>query len=148
MASTATRQAKRTPGRRARRAASGNFGMLILLIAEYVLGIAYNLYGTAPTESSKIGAFSNPLIALHATVGTLLILVAIYLAVAAARARILPALAVSVIGLLSLLAAWACGSAFSQTGANGYSMAMAVLTAVALLCYLINMRILGRHADD
>lgn len=34
--------------------------------------------------------------------------------------------------MVSIFAAWASGSAFTQDGASGYSMAMAVLTAVAL----------------
>jgi 2-methylisocitrate lyase-like PEP mutase family enzyme len=111
------------------------------------LGIACNLYGTAPTQTKKIGAFANPLIAVHAVVGTLLIIGAIYLTAVAARARIASVIALSVIGLLSLLAAWAAGSAFSQTAANGYSMAMGVMTAVALLCYSVNVRILAGHKD-
>jgi hypothetical protein len=148
MAATATRPARGAPGSLARRTGSGSFHMLILLIIQYVLGIAYNLYGTAPTASKKLALFSSPLLAAHVVVGTLLILVAVYLVVLAIRARVPVGIAMSVVGLLALLGAWGSGSAFAQKGADGYSMAMAVLTAVALLCYLVNLRVLGRHPAE
>jgi hypothetical protein len=147
VASAATREVADVPARRAGRVASGSFGLVLLLVIQYVLGIAYNLYGTAPTASKKITAFSSPLLAAHVVVGTALVLAAIYLVVAAARARIGPALVLSVIGLLSILAAWASGSAFAQNGDSGLSMTMAVMTAVALLCYAVNVRMLGRRRD-
>ncbi|HEX9541281.1 MAG TPA: hypothetical protein VGA04_24205 [Streptosporangiaceae bacterium] len=147
MAPAATREAGRVPGRQARRFSSASFGLVILLIIQYVLGIAYTLYGTMPTAGKQVGLFSSPLLAVHVIVGTLLVLAAIYLVIAAVRARIRLAVIMSVIGLLSILAAWVTGSAFAQKGASGFSMAMGVMTAVALLCYMVNVRVLGRHGD-
>jgi hypothetical protein len=66
--------------------------------------------------------------------------IAIYLVVASIRASKRIAAVASTIGLASLIAAWISGSAFTQKGADGYSMAMAVLTAVALLCYTVNVK--------
>jgi hypothetical protein len=40
-------------------------------------------------------------------------------------------------------AAWITGSAFTQKGTDGFSMAMGVLTAVALLCYMTLAKISG-----
>ncbi|MDQ2812443.1 MAG: hypothetical protein M3Z75_11385 [Actinomycetota bacterium] len=54
MASAATQEARRAP-RSARRIISVSFGLVILLIIQYVLGIGYNLYGTMPTVSRKVG---------------------------------------------------------------------------------------------
>jgi EamA domain-containing membrane protein RarD len=128
---------------REQRIFAASFGLVVLLVAQYVLGLAYNLYGTAPTAARKLKPFSSPLLAAHVVLGTLLIVVAIYLVAAAVRARTrIPATA-SIIGLAALIAAWIAGSAFAQNGANGYSMAMGVLTAVALLCYTAIVTVLG-----
>lgn len=129
--------------RREGRISAASFGLVILLLAQYVLGIAYNLYGTAPTATKTIKSFSSPLLAAHVLLGTLLIVVAIYLVVASVRARTRITAITSIIGLVSLIAAWISGSAFTQKGASGYSMAMGVLTAVALTCYVINVYGLG-----
>jgi hypothetical protein len=42
-----------------------SFGAVTMLIIEFVLGMIYNLYGTAPTASKSIGLFSSPVLALH-----------------------------------------------------------------------------------
>jgi hypothetical protein len=131
------------PDRQARRITGASFGLTILILIQYVLGIAYNLYGTAPTAAKKVTFFSSGLLAAHAIVGTLLILFAIYMVVSSVRAGARLAVITSAIGLLSLIAAWASGSAFTQNGDSGFSMAMGVLTAVALLCYLVNVRVFG-----
>jgi hypothetical protein len=136
------------PDRPARRIAITSFGLMILLLIQYVLGIAYNLYGTAPTAAKKITAFSSPLLAAHVIVGTLLVLAAVYAVVSSIRARARLAILTSAIGLLSLIAAWASGSAFAQNGNSRFSMAMGVLTAVALLCYLVNVRAFGAHGSQ
>jgi hypothetical protein len=144
----ATHETTRVPSRRAGRIPGASFGLLILLIIQYLLGIGYNLYGTAPTASKKIDAFSSPLLALHAILGTVLILAAIYLVVGAVRARIQLAVFTSLIGLLSLIAAWVSGSVFAQKGASGYSMAMGVMTAVALLCYAVKVRVFSGRGSE
>ena len=48
------------------------------------------------------------------------------------------------IGLLVILGAFGAGSSFTQDGSNGASLGMAVLTAVAMLCYAANLVILGK----
>jgi hypothetical protein len=134
-ASTAVRDPAPAAVRRARRISTASFGLVILLLAQYVLGLAYNLYGTAPTATKKIKVFSSALLGAHVVVGTLLVVIAIYLVVVSVRARVRLTTVASIVGLASLIGAWASGSAFTQNGADGYSMAMGVLTAVALLCY-------------
>ncbi len=121
------------------RIAGASFRMMILLLIQYVLGVAYNLYGTAPTATKKVEPFSSPLIAVHVIVGTLLIVGAIYVLVISVRAKARLAVTMSSAGLLALLAAWGTGSAFTQTGDSGFSMAMAATTALALLGYLVNV---------
>ena len=140
MASVPARERDASLGSRAQRIRAASLG---LVIAQYVLGISYNLYGTAPTASKKVDAFSSPLLAAHVIVGILLVPAAIYLVVAAVRGRLRLAVITSVTGLLSPLAAWVARSAFTQKGAAGYSMAMGALTAAALLCYVVNVCAFG-----
>src|SRR6266702_4593371 len=54
-----------------------SLGGVIMLIIEFILGIAYNLYGTAPTASKSVGLFSSPLLALHVIVAILLVIAAV-----------------------------------------------------------------------
>ena len=44
-------------GSRAQRIRAASLGLVILVIAQYVLGISFSLYGTAPTASKKVDAF-------------------------------------------------------------------------------------------
>ena len=139
-ASDTHRSTEPVPEGRTRRAAAASFRLVILLLIQYVLGVADNLYGTAPTAAKKLTFFSGPLIAAHVIVGTLLIVAASYVLVASIRAGARLAVVASAIGLLALLVAWATGSAFAQDGTSGFSMAMGTATAVALLCYVVNVR--------
>lgn len=141
MASTKVRDASFAPQRQARRVSLASSALVLLLLAQYVLGIAYNLYGTPPTATKKLRLFSSPLLAAHVVVGTLLIVLAIYLVVAAIRARVRGAVVAAGIGLASLIGAWVTGSAFTEKASSGYSMAMGVLTAVALICYLVMVKV-------
>src|ERR1700693_4812958 len=109
------------PAGQSGRIASGSFRMMILLLIQYVLGAAYNLYGTAPTAAKKVEPFSSPLIAAHVIVGTLLIVGGVYVLVISVRAKARLAVTTSSAGLLSLLAAWGTGSAFTQAGDSGFS---------------------------
>jgi heme A synthase len=121
-----------------------SFGALTMLVLQFVLGTAYSLYGTAPTSSKSVGMFSSPLIAVHVILGILLVIAAIMLVVRAVQARHRPSIATTSAGLLVILGAFGAGSSFAQDGSDGASLAMALLTAVAMLCYAANLVILGR----
>ena len=51
-----------------------SLGTVIMLIVQFILGVIYNLYGTAPTSTKSIGLFSSPDLALHVILGILLFL--------------------------------------------------------------------------
>jgi heme A synthase len=121
-----------------------SFGALTMLVLQFVLGTAYNLYGTAPTASKSIGMFSSPLLAIHVVLGILIILAAVMLVVRAVQARISPITATSVIGLLAAGGAFGAGSAFTNSGDNGASFGMALAAAIAMACYAVNLVILGK----
>jgi hypothetical protein len=121
-----------------------SFGALTMLVLQFVLGTAYNLYGTAPTASKSIGMFSSPLLAVHVVLGILIILAAAGALFRAVRAKLSPVIATSVIGLLAVLGAFGAGSAFTHNGNNGASFGMALATAIAMACYAVNLVILGK----
>ena len=128
----------------ANRIRMASFGALTMLFIQFVLGAAYSLYGTAPTSSKSVGMFSSPLLAIHVILGILLVIAAVMLVVRAVQARHRPTIVTNVIGLLVILGAFGAGSSFAKDGSNGASLGMAVLTAVAMLCYAVNLVILGK----
>jgi hypothetical protein len=128
----------------ANRIRMASFGALTMLVIQFVLGTAYSLYGTAPTSSKSVGMFSSPLLAIHVIMGILIIIAAIMLVVRAVQARHTPTIATTVVGLLVILGAFGAGTSFTRDGSNGASLGMAVLTAVAMLCYAANLVILGK----
>jgi hypothetical protein len=130
----------------AERLRMASFGALTMLILQFVLGTAYNLYGTAPASGKSIGMFSSPLLAIHVVLG--IIVAAAFLVFRAVQAKIgPPVLAASVVALVAVLGAAGAGSAFTSNGANGASLGMALATAVAMLCYAANLVILGKQRE-
>jgi hypothetical protein len=121
-----------------------SFGALTMLVLQFILGTAYNLYGTAPTAKKSIGMFSSPLLAIHVVVGILVVVAAAVLVFRAVQAKVSPVTATSVVGLLAVLGAFGAGSAFTNNGATGASFGMALATAVAMLCYAANLVMLSR----
>jgi hypothetical protein len=76
--------------------------------------------------------------------GILIIIAAVMLVVRAVQARHRPTIATTVVGLLVIIGAFGAGSSFANDGGNGASLGMALLTAVAMLCYAANLVILGQ----
>jgi heme A synthase len=139
---TESQTAQRTAAQ-AGRLRMASFGVLTMLILQFVLGTAYNLYGTAPTAFKSIGMFSSPLLAIHVILGILLIVAAAVLVFRAVQFKVPAVIAASVVGLVAVLGAAAAGSAFTSDGADGASFGMAIGTAIAMLCYAVNLVILG-----
>jgi hypothetical protein len=136
-ATAGRRAAGSDPGVRLARLRRSNFGLLIMLIVQFVLGMIYNLYGTAPTSTKSIGLFSSPDLALHVVLGILLFLAAVGQLVQAIRARHSLSLWLSAVGLLSIIGAGFAGLGFTGSGANGASLGMSLAFAVALACYVV-----------
>jgi hypothetical protein len=113
-----------------------SLSVVAMLIVEFVLGMIYNLYGTAPTSTKSIGLFSSPDLALHVVLGILLFLAAVGQLVQAIRARHALSLWLSAVGLLSIVGAGSAGLGFTGSGAAGASLGMSLAFAVALACYV------------
>ena len=134
------------PGRHTRRQVRAglrrlSLAALIMLVAQYGLGIVLNLYVAVPAADAHAGIFTEiataPLaLTVHALLGLALIGTAILLVIKAVGAgdRLLAVLATA--GLTAIGSAFGAGEIFVKNGQPGASLAMAILTSVALLCYV------------
>jgi hypothetical protein len=117
---------------------------LVMLVVQYGLGIILNLYVAVPASDAHAGLMqeiaSGPLmLTLHALLGLGLVGAAFVLLVRAVRLedRVIAVLAAA--GLTAIGGAFASGEIFVHSGQNAASLAMALLTGVALLCYIATL---------
>jgi hypothetical protein len=162
MAVTGTVPQRRTAAMSARQLAAlrGNtFGILAMLIVQFAIGIVVNLYATIPARdkgSGIVGAIGRALtngpgsLATHAGLGLLIVLAAVALVVRSIVTRHTASIVLSVIGLAAIASAALNGARFvADGGPANASLAMALSTAVAMLCYAIGLLILGfRTSSD
>jgi hypothetical protein len=127
----------RTPANRLARLRISSLGAVIMLIIEFILGIVYNLYGTAPTADKSIGLFSSPVLALHVILAILLVIAAVGQLIRAIGTRHRLAIWMSAVGLLGILGAGFAGLGFTSKGAAGASLGMSLAFAVSLACYVV-----------
>jgi hypothetical protein len=125
----------------------GSLAVLALVVVEYAIGVYVNLYVTVPKADhggSLGGAISNgpATLSLHAVIGLLLGLGALGVMIQSVMARRWGVVASSAAGLVALVLASVAGTGFTSTGDNSASMAMSVLTGIALLCYAANLYVL------
>ncbi len=114
-----------------------SLGAVAMLLIEFILGIAYNLYGTAPTAKKSVGLFSSPLLALHVIVAILLVIAAVGQLVRAVGTRHRLTTWMSAVGLAGILAAAFAGIGFAGNGAAGASLGMALAFVVSLAAYVV-----------
>jgi hypothetical protein len=126
-----------------------------MLIVEYALGVAVNIYVTVPKSYQGNGlgkAFGDALtkgpttLIVHAVVGLLVVIAAVTLLVRAIVARHRFVIATAGIALLAVIGAANSGASFVDTGKDSASLTMALLTALALICGVSNLYLLGRAA--
>ena len=134
------------PGRHTRR--PGRAGLrrmsvaaLIMLVVQYGLGVFLNLYVSIPASDAHAGYFQEiataPLaLTVHALLGLGLIGTAILLVARAVGMRDRRLAVLATAGLTAIGGAFGAGEIFVKNGQSSASLAMAVLTGVALLCYI------------
>ena len=136
-------QARRLSGLR-----RASLGALVMLVVQFGLGISVNLYTSLPAKGSAGDAFSNgPVLALHVVVGLLLLVAAIGLLVRAIIARHGPVIAAAAVGVVAIATAATQGFSFVRDGTNAASLAMALATGVAMLCYAITLYLVRTPAQ-
>jgi len=134
---TATPAAGPTQASRLVRLRMSSLGLVTMLIIEFILGIIYNLYGTAPTAAKSVGMFSSPVLALHVILGILLLIAGIGQLIRAVGTRHRLAVIMSAVGLLGVLGAFFAGLGFIGNGAAGASLGMSLAFAVALAASVV-----------
>jgi hypothetical protein len=132
----------RTAGLRALR---GNcMGAAVLLVIQFGLGTAVNLYVTLPKHKSFWSTvFNQGAVAVHAIVALLLLAASVSALVRSIRSRGRLLVVFTAVGLVAILVAAASGVAFLRNGSAGSSLSMALAAAVALFCYLAAIFSLG-----
>jgi len=163
MATSDTAQRRRAAGITDRQLAAlrGNtFGILAMLIVQFAIGSVVNLYATIPAKDKGSGIFgaigkaltNGPAsLATHAGVALLIVLAAIALVVRSIVTGHIASIVLSVIGLAAIVGAAFNGARFvADGGPANASLAMALSTAVAMLCYAISLLLLGfsRSSSD
>jgi hypothetical protein len=156
MAMSDTAQRRRAAGITDRQLAAlrGNtFGILAMLIVQFAIGIVVNLYATIPAKDKGSGIFgaigkalTNPpaSLASHAGLALLIVLAAIALVVRSIVTRHTASIVLSAIGLAAIAGAAFNGARFvADGGPANASLAMALSTAVAMLCYALGLLLLG-----
>jgi hypothetical protein len=134
---TSTRAAGHDQASRLVRLRLSSLGAVVMLIIQFVLGIIYNLYGTAPTSAKSVGLFSSPDLALHVILGILLVIAAVGQLIRAITVRHRLSIWMSAVGLVAIVAAGFAGLGFAGNGAAGASLGMSLAFAVALACYVV-----------
>jgi hypothetical protein len=151
-----TREAPSPAARRANGLRASAFGAVIMLLAEYCLGAWVNLYTQLPASDHGAGLLSafgravadGPVtLALHALLGTLLLITAIGIILHAARARNTASTVIAVIAFLAVAGAWASGARFVGSQSSSASFGMAAATAIAVLGYVTILFVPARRAE-
>jgi hypothetical protein len=132
------------------RALRGNcMGAAVLLVIQFGLGTAVNLYVTLPPHKSFWSTvFSQGMLAVHAIVALLLVGASVSALIRSVRAGRRLVMALTSAGLLAIIVAAASGVAFVRDESNGASLSMALAAAVALFCYLAAIFALGAGPAD
>ena len=152
MAPAVTTASSRPSARDLARLRGQSFGLLVMLIVQFTIGIVVNLYVTVPAadKGGLFGALGKALsngpaaLASHAGLGLLIVLAAIAMIVRAILIGHPPTIVLSVLGLLSILGAAANGVRFvADGGPDNASLAMALAAAGAMLWYAISLFVLG-----
>jgi hypothetical protein len=140
---TATQPAPARQSRQISALRGASLGALVMLIVQFGLGTAVNLYVKLPATGKASQAFSHgPVLVLHVVLGLLLVVTAVTLLVRAIIARHGPVIAAAAVGLVAIAAAATQGFSFVSKGTNAASLAMAIATGVAMLCYATALAVL------
>jgi len=123
-----------------------SLGMTMALLVQFALGMVVNLYVTVPARDQGGGTLTAigralsggpAALAIHAGLGLLILLGTITLVVRSVLSRRRPLIWLSAVTLLAILGAVGSGASFVNSGNDGASLGMALLTAVALACLAV-----------
>jgi hypothetical protein len=141
---------------RTERLRTNSFAGIVALLFEFGLGVGVNLYVKLPRADSGKSLFpafgkavsgSPTVLALHAVLGTLLLINGITTIMRALRIRARVLLGFASVAFVAIVAAWLSGARFVGHASNGASLTMAIATGIALLCYASILFVAGRSVS-
>jgi hypothetical protein len=149
----ATTDSSTSPGRvrltasRVRALRRAGLAAFVMLVIQFGLGSYVNLYVRVPgaDHGGKLGTIlqNGPTsLTVHVVLGLLLILSGVGLLVQAFLARLAAIIGIAAAGLVAMIGAAFSGASFAAQGHDSSSLAMALLTGVALLCYGVGLSLL------
>ena len=124
--------------------------VMVGLVVQLALGMILNLYVAVPAADARASYLSEvenapALLTAHALVGLLILASAGLLLLRAITLRDAAVIAPVAAGLAALLGAFASGELFVRSSANGASLSMAIMTGIALLCYVRLQAVITRQ---
>ena len=119
------------------------------LVVQLALGMVLNLYIAIPPAAPRTSYLQEietapGMLTAHALVGLLVLATAGILLLRAIALRDMVVIAPVAAGLTALLGAFAAGEVFVRNDKSNASLSMAILTCVALLCYICLQAIIAR----
>jgi hypothetical protein len=123
--------------------------VLVGLVMQLALGMMLNLYIRIPATDARASYLREidtapAMLTAHALVGLVLLAGSVILLLRAIALRDIAVIIPVTTGFAAVLGAFAAGEAFVKNGENSVSLSMAILTSVALLCYIRLQTIIGR----
>ena len=114
---------------------------MAVLAVQFCAGMNVNLYVQVPARDAHASYLQEittapALLTVHAIIGLMLLATATLLAIRAIASRRPLIITLAMAGLAALAGAFAAGEAFVKNGADAMSLWMALLTGIALLCYV------------
>ncbi|NUS14429.1 MAG: hypothetical protein HOY69_24030 [Streptomyces sp.] len=134
-----------TPGEALAALRRTSLGIALVLVVQYGFGMWVNAYeGRPPTGNGVWNAFGHALtstpavLVIHAWLGLVIIGGSLHTLMTAMGTKRPLLMGTSVVGALCMIGASMSGAAFVDSGKEARSITMAILTGVALICYLVN----------
>ena len=120
------------------------------LAIQLALGMILNLYIAIPADDARISFLREvetapAVLTVHALVALLLLATAGIMLLRAIALRDTAVITIVAAGLVALLGAFASGELYVRDDKTGASLSMAILTSVALLCYVGLQAIISRQ---
>lgn len=124
--------------------------VMVGLVVQLALGMILNLYVAIPAADARASYLREvenapALLTAHALVGVLVLATAGLLLLRAVTLRDAAVITPVAFGLAALVGAFASGELFVKSSASGASLSMAILTGIALLCYICLQVVIARQ---
>ncbi|MCI0182373.1 hypothetical protein [Sulfoacidibacillus ferrooxidans] len=119
--------------------------ILALLVIQFILGMVVNLYVQIPSSLPNGNAMSwtmshSPLILMHMIVGTLILVVSIWIMMLSLSFEQKSIMILSIVGFVFIISTWAIGIAFLTSGqTNILSLMMSLGFILSTVTYGIEM---------